>query len=124
MPALPARARAAIRSLFSRPQPSSARMSTATESSCSERSALSGLPGVPVIAPVRDASSYAPRHIGANDGATTMSGDYKLWPFPRAWGSGTAGSRSSGARCAHDTHLQAGAVLGQVALAPRTGDHG
>src|SRR5215208_3101060 len=64
MPALPARARAAIRSLLSRPHPSSARMSTATETSCSDSSELSGRPGVPLMTRSRDATSYAPRHPG------------------------------------------------------------
>src|SRR3954447_17930169 len=104
MPALPARARAAMRSLLSRPQPSSARMSTATASNCSESSALSGRPGVPVIGG-STSSSRAQHHHARSSG-----------PRQRPNGGSSAGR-------ALDRHPQPGAVLGEPPLAAGGGDH-
>src|SRR6476469_2891270 len=92
MPALPARARAAMRSLLSRPQPSSARMSTATDTSCSDSSALSGRPGVPLTTPPRISWSYAPLHPGVSTPSATMPSAREtpvLWTVHKKRRSGT-----------------------------------
>src|ERR687894_805098 len=118
MPALPAWARAATRSLLSLPQPSSARMSTATESSCSDNSALSGRPGVPLMSRFRGMWSYAPLHPGGAGGVPTMTRRQETAPAPRA---GTL--PTSGAGGALHADLQARTVLREPAVAACGLDH-
>src|SRR3954453_18936495 len=52
-------------------------MSTATEISCSDSSALSGRPGVPLIVRSRNCESYAPRHTGSASGVAPMTERHK-----------------------------------------------
>src|ERR671932_1633690 len=126
MPALPAWARAATRSLLSLPQPSSARMSTATVSSCSDSSALSGRPGVPLTpGPGR----YGSRgHGGAQlelpqRGHRRLSTFFDDSTFRKGTGSLTPSPGPSGARGALDPDLQTGPVVHQTTRVRRLRDH-
>src|SRR4051794_35826396 len=120
MPAFPARARAAMRSLFSRPQPSSARMSTATVTNCSDSSALSGRPGVPLTALSGDIWSCALGHPGPSGGVTTMTMRFRS--LVRAEPERIRPVRS-GARRALHVHLEARAVVPDPPLVAGGGDH-
>src|ERR671932_2533267 len=122
MPALPAWARAATRSLLSLPQPSSARMSTATVSSCSDSSALSGRPGVPLTpGPGR----YGSRGHGGAQLELPQRGHRRLSTFfdDSTFRKGTGSPTPSGARGALHVNLQARPVVGQPALAAGVLDH-
>src|SRR3954463_6703374 len=52
-------------------------MSTATEISCSDSSALGGRHGLLLIARSRNCESYAPRHTGSASGVATMTERHK-----------------------------------------------
>src|SRR5215210_8574992 len=84
--------------------PSSARMSTATDSSCSDSSTLSGRPGVPVMRRCTS-SSWAQHH-------------HARWFRVRQ-----RPDRVSGTGRALDGYLQAGTVFREPPLAPCRGDH-
>src|SRR5215218_8033669 len=120
MPALPARARAAMRSLLSRPQPSSARMSTATATSCSDSSALSGRPGVPLMMPPWLGSFLAPCHPGPNHVATTTTARNGSRDRDEPEPGRPGGSRPRGAL---HVHLEATPVLAEPALLAGGADH-
>src|SRR3954471_13552265 len=120
MPAFPARARAAIRSLLSRPHPSSARMSTATATNCSDSSALSGLPGVPVMPGSRARSSCAPPHSDPDDGVTTMTGAFTAARSVETLQCPERVSRPGGTL---HVHLEAAAVVTDPPLVAGGGHH-